>query len=148
MVEPGHVVRIGPDTVSFDTISALKEIYGSRNSNVQKAEWYRILDIADNASSTHSEVDHVNHAKKRRILGHAFSPAAIQSAEPFVLQNVQLWIEQLGKGKRESDGWVAPVDMRKWSNYLAYDIMGDLSFGKKYDCIVRDLEGDSSIPAD
>lgn len=72
-------------------LGSLKEIYGSRRANVQKADWYRTVDAPSGAFSTHSEIDRGKHAFRRRVLDHAFSDSALRSAEPFVRDNVRLW---------------------------------------------------------
>jgi hypothetical protein len=129
------VVRIGPNTLSFNTITALKDIYSSRKANVKKADWYLTIDAPSGAPSTHSEINQANHAIRRRILDHAFSTKALKSIVPFIVQNVQTWIECIGEGPLDEDGWTQPKDMNDWNTYLGYDIMGDLTFGKKFNCL-------------
>lgn len=33
------------------------------------------------------------------------------------------------------DAWTNPRNMSEWCNWLAYDIMGNLVFGKSYNCL-------------
>jgi hypothetical protein len=113
----------------------LKDIYASRKANVQKAKWYLTIDAPSGAASTHSEINRSNHSFRRRVLEHAFSDSAIKSIEPFIVENVQIWIRCLGDGERSEDGWTVPKNMNHWNTYLGYDIMGDLTFGKRFNCL-------------
>lgn len=113
----------------------MREIYGSRKSNVQKADWYRTIDAPSGAFNTHSEIDRDKHAFKRRVLDHAFSDSALRSAEPFIVDNVRAWCKHLGEGSPESGDWTPAKNMNDWSTYLGYDIMGDLTFGKRFNCV-------------
>ena len=38
----------------------------------------------------------------------------------------------------KAEEWTPAKNMTEWSNYLSYDIMGDLTFGKRFECIERD----------
>ena len=136
-------MRIGPNAVSINTISALREIYANRRANVCKSEWYRTIDAPSGAFSTHSEIDRTRHAFRSRVLDHAFSDAALRSAETFIVENVRAWCKVLGSDGRY-EGWSEPKNMSALSTWLNYDIMGDLVFGKRFNCI----EGSShrSVP--
>lgn len=134
----GPIVRIGPNRLSFCTDTALNTIYGSKNVNVRKSDFYKAIDSAagDGALSTFSEPDKSKHAVRRRILGHAFSDSAIRSAEHFILQNVTKCCRLLGPP--HGDEWSEKRNMNDWANWLAYDIMGDLMFGKTFNCLEED----------
>lgn len=130
-----RIVRIGPNRVSINTISALKEIYVSRKANVKKADWYLAIVAANSgASSTHSEIDREKHAFRRRVLDHAFSDSALRSAEPYVIQNIQTWCDYLSQGVKAGE-WTPAKNMADLCTYLGYDIMGDLTFGKSFKTI-------------
>ena len=148
----GTIVRTSPDTLSFSTPTALHQIYGSRAINVRKSKFYDALDSGSGGSTTHTEIDKEKHAVRRRILSHAFSDAALREAEVFVVSNVRKFVRLLGpdsaramgeisQEETERDlgsndkGWSVPRNMSEWSNWLAYDIMGNLVFGKSYNCL-------------
>jgi hypothetical protein len=119
----------------MNSISALQEIYGSRKANVRKAEWYRTIDYPSGAYSTHSEIDNSKHAFKRRVLDFAFSDSALRSVKPFIIENVRAWCNQLGSGVENPGDWTPAKNMNEWNTYLGYDIMGDLTFGKRFNCL-------------
>lgn len=130
----GPIVRIGPNVLSINTIAGLKEIYSSRNTNVQKSDWYRTIDALSGAFSTHSEIDVHKHAFRRRVLDHAFSDSALRSAEQFIHDNVSIWLKYLGNEAKQGE-WTAAKNMGHWCSYLGYDIMGDLTYGRRFNCI-------------
>ncbi|KAI8962810.1 cytochrome P450 [Daldinia sp. FL1419] len=126
----GKVVRFGPNSVSFNSNTALKEIYGFK-SNVRKAEFYDAF--VHPASNTHNTRDKALHARKRRVLSQAFSDGAVKEMERYILANVRSFCEQIGLGASdEQKGWTVPKNMADWCNYLAMDILGDLCFGKAF----------------
>ena len=133
---PGKAVRFGPNSVSFNSNTALKEIYGFR-SNVRKAEFYDAF--VHPAANTHNTRDKDVHARKRRVLSHAFAEGAMKEMQRYILGNVRTFCEQIGvrDGAADAKGWSAPRNMADWCNYLAMDILGDLSFGKAFHMLER-----------
>lgn len=126
----GRVVRFGPNSVSFNSNTALKEIYGFR-SNVRKAEFYNAF--AHPTANTHNTRDKEVHARKRRVMAQSFSDGAIREMEKYVLANVRTFTDQIGTGvSDEKKGWSVPKNMTDWFNYLAMDILGDLCYGKAF----------------
>ncbi|KFA75826.1 hypothetical protein S40288_01915 [Stachybotrys chartarum IBT 40288] len=127
----GRVVRFGPNSLSFNTNSALKDIYGFR-SNVRKAEFYNAF--VHPTANTHNTRDKEVHARKRRVLAHAFSDSAMKEMQRYILGNIRTFCEQIGlqDGGGDAKGWTRARNMSHWCNYLAMDILGDLSFGKAF----------------
>ncbi|KAI5859838.1 cytochrome P450 [Durotheca rogersii] len=126
----GGVVRFGPNSVSFNSSTALKDIYGFR-SNVRKAEFYDAF--VHPAPNTHNTRDKIMHARKRRVLSQGFSDSATKEMERYILANVRSFCEQIGLGaSNERKGWTVARNMADWCNYLAMDILGDLCFGKAF----------------
>ncbi|KAG7104331.1 Cytochrome monooxygenase AKT7 like protein [Verticillium longisporum] len=127
----GKIVRFGPNSVSFNSNTALKEIYGFR-SNVRKAEFYNAF--VHPAPNTHNTRDKDVHARKRRVMAQSFSDNAIREMERYILANVRTFTSQIGAGadNLEKKGWSTPKNMTDWCNYLAMDILGDLAYGKAF----------------
>lgn len=73
-------------------------------------------------------------------MSHAFSDSAIKSLEKYILANVRVGCELLGRatsnsmGNSSTDekGWNAPWNAAHWCEWLVFDIMGDLVFGKAF----------------
>lgn len=71
--------------------------------------------------------------------------------EKYILGNVRTFTSKLGekeglvggeKGFSEKNGgegeWSKPQNMADWSNYLTFDVMGDLCFGKAFEMLERE----------
>ncbi|KAH7057285.1 cytochrome P450 [Macrophomina phaseolina] len=135
----GPIVRYGPNTLSLNDPAALKAIYAHR-ANTRKSDFYLSFPAAPGVFSTHTALDRAAHARKRRVMSHAFSDAALKGVEEYVLGHVRAYVARMagGGGKREGGGWTEARDVSEWSSWLGFDVMGDLSFGKSFGM----LEGD------
>jgi hypothetical protein len=134
----GKFVRFGPNSLSVNSNTALSTIYGF-HSNVQKSVFYSAFPPTKDTFNTHSSIDKHAHARKRRVLSHAFSDTAVKAMEKYILQNVRAFTDGLGRGSstnaaRDDDkkGWSVAQNMADWCNYLTFDVMGDLCFGKAF----------------
>jgi cytochrome P450 len=133
----GPVVRLGPNLLSFHTSSALKSIYGFK-SNVRKSDFYTAFPANKHTFNVHSAIEKSAHARKRRVISHAFADNAIKSMEKYVISNVDAACSLLNEDASKSTtndekgGWSVPRNMSKWADWLAFDIMGELVFGKAF----------------
>ncbi len=60
--------------------------------------------------------------------------------ERYILGNIRTFCEGLGASTSqiaEKKGWGAGQNMADWCNYLTFDIMGDLCFGKAFGMLER-----------
>ncbi|UKZ81786.1 hypothetical protein TrVFT333_009559 [Trichoderma virens FT-333] len=132
----GPIVRYGPNTLSFNHPAALRAIYGHK-ANVRKSDFYLSFPATPGAVSTHTAIKRSVHARKRRVMSHAFSEAALKGVEEYVLAHIRLYIQKLAGGS--SGEWTEPRNVSKWSTYLGFDVMGDLSFGKSFNMLEGDI---------
>ncbi|KAJ8116848.1 hypothetical protein OPT61_g1828 [Boeremia exigua] len=141
-VQYGPYVRLGPNMLSVNTATGLKTIYGFR-SNVKKADFYKAFPSTPAAVSVHSAIDKMQHARKRRVMSSAFSDAAIRNLEKYILANVRVGCEMLGRRSggethapdekfANGQGWNGAWNAAHWAEWLVFDIMGDLVFGKAF----------------
>lgn len=133
----GKFVRFGPNSLSVNSNTALKDIYGFK-ANVRKSEFYDAF--VHPAPNTHNTRDKEVHARKRRVLSQAFSDSAVKGMERYVLSNIRTFCDAIGDLGREVDekkGWTTPKNMADWCNWLAMDILGDLCFGKAFHMLDR-----------
>lgn len=132
----GPIVRMGPNSLSINSATALKTIYGY-GANVIKADFYEAFPANKKTVNVHSSIDKAQHARKRRVISHAFSDKAIKSLEKYILANVRtgcrLLAEKSNMAEKNGDGeWADMWNVGKWCNWLVFDIMGDLVFGKAF----------------
>ncbi|KAI1437349.1 isotrichodermin C-15 hydroxylase [Xylaria sp. CBS 124048] len=133
----GKIVRFGPNSLSFNSNGALRDIYGFK-ANVRKAAFYDAF--AHPVPNTHNTRDKTVHARKRRVLSQAFSEKAMKEMERYILANVRSFCGQIGLGAGDGGdrkGWTPAKNMADWCNYLAMDILGDLCFGKAFHMLER-----------
>ena len=114
----------------------MKEIYAARRGNVQKSQWYTVIEAsAGNENSIHAEVDRSVHSRHRRLIEHAFTDKSLRSLQTFLVNNVHTFQEIILQRTGNAKEWSQPFNMSQWATYLNYDIMGDLVFGRRFDCM-------------
>jgi cytochrome P450 len=123
----GEIVRTGPNTLSFTSHTAWKDIYGHRQGHrgFQKNITLEPINGVHSIVSTPSDPDH---SRMRRLLSHAFSEKALREQEPLLQSYIDVLIHKL----REQTG---PVNLVKWFNFTTFDIIGKLSFGESFNCL-------------
>ena len=125
----GTIVRFTPNTLSINDPAALKIIY-AHSVNTLKGEFYKTFRVAPNAVSTLLATEKTQHARKRRVMGQAFSDQAMKGMEQYVLQHVQDMVDRIGVAVKRPGGdkyrWSRELNMQNWCNWLIFDIMGDL----------------------
>lgn len=111
---------------------------------MRKSDFYSAFPATKDAYSTHSAIDKAQHARKRRVLSHAFSDAAVRSMENHVLAHVRHFCSNLGErdppptiGRDEKRAWTPAKNISDQANYLTFDVMGDLCFGKAFGMLER-----------
>ncbi|KAF8463063.1 benzoate 4-monooxygenase cytochrome P450 [Kalaharituber pfeilii] len=134
----GKFVRFTPNFVSVNDAVALNDIYG-HGRNVQKSTFYSVMPPYPHAFDTHTVIDRNLHGRKRRVMSQAFSEAAIRGMEENVLTHIRTFVKRLGSyscGKKSDDS--QPRNMAHWSNWLTFDVIGDLCFGKTFGMLTRE----------
>jgi cytochrome P450 len=129
----GPIVRIAPNTLSFNTATALNAIYGPRNANVKKGEWYKTFDVAAGSYSSVTETDKDKHAVKRRWLSPAFAADLQKSNEPAMIEVIARFCETV---KPTGDGWGKEWNMAELATRLGFDLMCRIVFG----CDIRSVQ--------
>jgi cytochrome P450 len=142
----GNIVRFGPNSLSFNTNTALKEIYGFK-ANVRKGDFYLAFPATKDAFSTHSAIDKQMHARKRRVLSHAFSDVAIKTMEKYILSHIRQLCSNLGErgtvapygdlSEKDKRQWTEPKNISNQADWFTFDVMGDLCFGKAFGMLER-----------
>ncbi|KAH7233957.1 cytochrome P450 [Fusarium redolens] len=134
----GPTFRITPNSVLINTPTGLKTIYNNK-ANVKKTEYYRVYPRNIHAVTTWNSIDKTTHARKRRVMNHAFSDKALRSCEPFIHSNIDRWIELLDQEIREKK-WSGSLNMARWADHLVFDTLGELCFGKSFGMKEHDSE--------
>jgi len=143
----GPVVRYGPNRLSIASPDAVRMLYtNSRYS--KKADSYLAFPRNPENASLFSSINKEVHARKRRVLRHGFSDAALKEAEVTIKNQVAtllLCLEHLDDDDQEGwkvdakesaaapDRWSSPKNWAVWINRYSFDLSSDLSFSKSFD---------------
>ncbi|MCJ1251964.1 hypothetical protein MMC30_009202 [Trapelia coarctata] len=143
----GKFVRFGPNRMSINSNTALKDIYGYK-ANIGKSHIYQVSSDFLHETNTVTARDKNVHARKRRVLSQALSDSAMRSMEDHILEIVRKLCECLINGNanggeskpqlKATDGWGPPMNFADWSNYFSFDIMGTLCFGKSFNMLEKE----------
>lgn len=84
--------------------------------------------------------DDEGHGRMRRNLSYAFSEKALRSQEPLLHRFIDLFIDRIGEYADQGK----PIDIVRWLNNTAFDIISDLAFGAPLNCLA-DSRNDSTV---
>jgi benzoate 4-monooxygenase len=122
----GPAVRIGPNEVSFSNIESIKEIYGQATVYM-KAPIYETF--SQPPLGIFSLTNRHEHAKRRRLLAHAFSQANLYDTEPLIVEKIAKTLANTQKSKNRT------ANVLSLFRSLALDIVGELFLGKPFDAL-------------
>ncbi|KAK0466882.1 cytochrome P450 monooxygenase [Desarmillaria tabescens] len=143
----GPFVRIAPDHISVALSDAEPLVYG-HGSGALKSSFYDVF-ARTSSRSLFDVRDRQAHTRKRKIISHTFSQKSVLEFEPhvrsYVSQLLGRWDKLYDKALKgmsgeEGEGWTGRdgrmwLDYLPWANYLAFDIIGDLTFGAPFGMI-------------
>ncbi|KAL7907296.1 cytochrome P450 [Trichoderma velutinum] len=124
------VIRVGPNSLSFSTPDAIRAIYG-HNTPCIKGGTY--VTAAGTHPSLLDVVDKQEHARKRRILSHAFATRNLEQWEFKVTDKVQKLVAQFDLLCRDKEE--ATVDFRMWSNLFTIEAIADIALSHQLGCL-------------
>ncbi|KAL0938283.1 benzoate 4-monooxygenase cytochrome p450 [Colletotrichum truncatum] len=130
----GPVVRVSPNELSFASVMSWKDIYGhgsGRNRTMPKSEFYDMYGSGFDSMCVGSERDPKKHAQMRKSLSAAFSTKALVQQERIVHTCVDNFIQRLRSEGNSQEG----LNMTKWFEMIAFDILGEMAFGESFHCI-------------
>lgn len=128
----GHIVRIGPNELSYDLPEAWDEVYGRSKTKPEnrRPEWF-----ASRKLHTIIGADEEDQKRMRIVLAPGWSRAALGDQEPIIRKNVDLFMRRL---REASCGGSKPINVIRWINYLTFDLIGELMFGDGFGCVAGD----------
>lgn len=137
-------MRYGPNHVIINTVDGARTIYSGAKTNVQKAPLYKYLHN-NNVAGIATIIDKTAHARKRHITSQGFSDTALRGLEPYMQANIEQWCGLLGTNPADgripdANEWTEAKNMSKWANYLTFDVLGDLCFGKPFGLLTSEAQ--------
>ena len=124
----GPIVRVAPDELAFQSVSAWTDIGGHRKAGQSEMAKEPVFNepFKDTLLGVQTREDHT---RMRRILSRGFSSATMQKQEPLIKRYVDQLISELSK--QCNDGKTL-IDIEAWFSFTAFDIIGDLTFGESF----------------
>ena len=97
-----------------------------------KSEFYKMYGAGFDSFCIGSERDPLKHSQMKKTLANAFSTKALLEQEQIVAGVVDRFVDRVGKdGGALSSG----LNMTKWYEMVAFDILGEMAFGDGFGCI-------------
>ncbi|KAI1390655.1 cytochrome P450 [Hypoxylon trugodes] len=119
----GSVVRLGPDRLVFNTVTAFRVIYQSDQS--VKSYTYQST-TKDFPVNMFTERDHASHLAKRKLIEQAITEKSMRSFGPDMVRQINTYLKQVIEASRTP----TPVNITEKARHLALDIVGQLAFGQ------------------
>ncbi|KAI0016492.1 putative benzoate 4-monooxygenase cytochrome P450 [Xylariomycetidae sp. FL0641] len=128
----GDVVRMGPNMVSVGDPTAIPVIYPMR-SGIPKGGFYETLrPYSRHGGSQHSIFNTQNEETHRGLknpIASIFSLSNVITFEPLIDGVLQCFSEQIDTRFVKTN---EAFDLGEWLEYFAFDVMGSMSFSKRY----------------
>ncbi|KAF7556158.1 hypothetical protein G7Z17_g1634 [Cylindrodendrum hubeiense] len=143
------VIRIGPNSLSFSGVQAIKDIYG-HGTPCTKDAFYEVT------AGTHSHladvIDKAEHARKRKVLSSAYALKNLEDWEFKVAEKADQFLKACDaaataplKAGTNPDPSDLKFDYRKYSNFFSIDAIADIGISEKLGMLVR---GDDTCSAE
>lgn len=125
----GPLVRIAPDEVACADPEAIRKIYRTQ-APLSKTHFYPVW--GSNNFSKYPDhfvnTDEKLHSSRRRIVNNVYSMSTILTLEPYIDDCGAMLIQRLDEFA--TSGTV--VNLGQWLHWYAFDVIGELFFGKAF----------------
>ena len=121
----GDYVRVAPDALSITDPAAVNAVHGP-DSRCIKGSFYSIAEPQRNLLMIRNKHEH---ARKRRDWDRAFNVKSLNDYDPIVWTYTEQLMDQI----KTNVG--SPMNVAKWLQFFAFDIMTDLAFGRSFDSV-------------
>jgi cytochrome P450 len=136
----GKLVRTAPNEVSISDPTAIKTIYGA-GTKFRKSDWYSVWQ-GQRKFDLFGGRDEKVHGQHRRLVSSIYSLDQLKKLEPGVNAALSLLIDRLGEVTKNGES----VDMSKWAQLFAFDVIGEVTFSKPFGFLAAGKD-DGSIQA-
>ncbi|KAI0015268.1 MpaD/MpaE fusion protein [Xylariomycetidae sp. FL0641] len=141
----GEIAQFGPNMVSLANPAWIPTVYPIR-PGFPKSNFYRTLMPYTRKGGSLPAVfntrDEELHKRLKSPIAPLFSLSNTLPLEPFVNQTIQAMTEQIDKKFVASQ---AVFDLADWLQYFAFDVMGTLTFSKRYGFLEQGRDVDNML---
>lgn len=121
----GRIVRIAPNELSIVDAGATQKLY-NHGTKALKTDWYDTWNDPSTGPIMFSETNKKMHSFLRKRVSSAYSMSALLRYETLIQDSLSLMLEKL----RVKADLGEAIDMSKWTNNLAFDVVGTLAYGE------------------
>lgn len=101
-------------------------------SNVRRSTFYVGLTKDIREQTTLNTLDPAEHAQRRKMLNTCFTENSVTAVSAFVGQHINRLHQILLDEHDSTTEWSASVNLGQKMDYLVFDIMGDICFGRSF----------------
>ncbi|KAL4812402.1 cytochrome P450 [Aspergillus spinulosporus] len=132
MTRMAYIIQVLKGTLHHDVLE-MHQRYGDIEE-MGKAPWFYRMYKHEPLSIINE--DRERHSHLRRPMAHGFSEQSLRDQGPIIRGYVDLFCQRL----REASASSKLVVLSDWLSYVAFDIVGDLSFGEPFGCLKEGKE--------
>ncbi|CAJ2506520.1 Uu.00g006500.m01.CDS01 [Anthostomella pinea] len=162
----GPIVRIAPDEVSFSSPQVARHVLAA-GKRFTKTDFYWVFPPPENPdifTEIRSEVNTPfwlliltvwQHAMKKKVANVPYSMAAMRQLSPFIDDTVEFFMSRLesycpasdtpGFKQAGVDTKPQTVDLGKWLHYFAFDVLGEVAFGRSFGFLAAGFDKEDAI---
>lgn len=123
----GSIIRSGPNELSFNSYSCMREIY-KNTAAVGKPDIWQALSASRRTPNILSSVDDSTHRFKRQTISKMFTGRYMKQVEDCVSYHSKVFVTQLAKpGPR--------FELQELCDWLSFDVISDLLYGQSCDML-------------
>ncbi|KIW03129.1 uncharacterized protein PV09_05771 [Verruconis gallopava] len=124
----GEYVRAGPNLLSIADPDWVEPVHKAQ-TKFEKSEWY---DGGYPMTTLHQMRDKAMHDRRRRHgWDQAFTTKSLRAYDSRLIKYADTLVDQIRKRSGEV------VNGTSWLNYLAFDVMGDMAFGRSFEALEK-----------
>jgi hypothetical protein len=126
---------VSPNELSFASVKAITDIHGfpaPGKAPFVKSEFYAMYGSGFDSWCIGSERNPVRHREMKSSLSAAFSTKALHEQEAIVVNVIDSFVSKLSQVS-EAPG--SSINLCKWYEMVAFDLMGEMAFGESFNCI-------------
>ncbi|KFX98708.1 hypothetical protein V490_02162 [Pseudogymnoascus sp. VKM F-3557] len=127
----GNCVRMGPNMVSIDDPAAIPTLYPMRRGFTKSLFYRGIMPYTNGGAlpAIFTTQDEQQHKDLKTPVAAMYSQTNVITFEPFVDEVLAVLFDQLNQRFVKSQ---ARFDLGDWLQYFAFDVMGTMTFSKRY----------------
>ncbi|KAI2601919.1 putative cytochrome P450 [Hypoxylon sp. NC1633] len=134
----GDVFRVSPNELSFASVQSYRDIYGfppAGQPHFVKSDFYDVFGSGFKTGCIGSERDPKVHASKKKHLLAAFSPRSLAAQESIIQRCSDEFVAKIGPLSRKGK---EGINMVKWFEMNAFDLLGEMAFGESFGCVAEE----------